>query len=162
MRPHKPWISLSVSALLLTSLPCSAQVHIFDFGLDGDQVVPRASTPATGIGHVELNTDTNQLYYLITYENFLGNETAAHLHAPADFGENGPMAAMLPVGSPMEGTLDISDQLEIEILAGLSYIQVHSDAFPLGEIRGQIVPAPGAAGLLTLAAFGAATRRRRN
>ena len=51
---------------------------------------------------------------------------------------------------------------EANILAGLTYVNIHSQMFPGGEIRGQIIPIPepasAGAALLGIAAF---VRRRR-
>ena len=45
--------------------------------------------------------------------------------------------------------------------ANKAYFQIHSSAFPGGEIRGFMVPEPGAMTLLGAAAIGAIIRRRR-
>ena len=45
--------------------------------------------------------------------------------------------------------------------ANKAYFQIHSSAFPGGEIRGFMVPEPGALTLLGVVGLGAAIRRRR-
>ena len=44
--------------------------------------------------------------------------------------------------------------------AGKAYLNIHTSAFPGGEIRGFLVPAPGAAAMLGLSGLVALRRRR--
>jgi hypothetical protein len=97
------------------------------------------------------------------------NLTAAHIHAPAGFDETAPPVwgffglpdndispkntVVTPfangVGGTISGTWDTPEgnnttfaQQVGNILAGLSYINLHTVQFGAGEIRGQIVPIP--------------------
>jgi hypothetical protein len=121
------------------------------------------------------------------------NLVAAHIHTPGPRGVNGPVAfgffgtpfnettpneaVTTPFTTGVGGTVSGKwDALEgnnttltaqlASILAGNSYINFHTMAFPTGEIRGQIevVPEPGTLMLLgsgLAAVAGAAWRRRR-
>ncbi len=79
--------------------------------------------------------------------------TAVHLHEGYG-GQNGPILVHLQqdAGNPdrwefVEDTVLDADTLDA-IMAGRTYFNVHSDAFPAGEIRGQVLP-PGIEMILT-------------
>lgn len=107
-----------------------------------------------------------------------------HLHN-APVGINGPIAIPFPFGAPLYQSIGTDlgftvnatglteaniilaglsfDGLLAELNAGNIYFNVHSDAFPGGEIRGQLAPVPlPATGLLLggMLAFGAYRARK--
>ncbi|TMO60012.1 CHRD domain-containing protein, partial [Pseudoalteromonas aurantia] len=68
--------------------------------------------------------------------------SAAHIH-DGDIGENGDVAFTFSAAS--EGMLevaitDLSEDLVSDLMDGDWYINVHTDAYPDGELRAQIVP----------------------
>jgi hypothetical protein len=96
--------------------------------------------------------------------NFSGlsaNSTAAHIHGPSgplpgtasvlyDFTASGLGLATLgstagtingTFGLVAKGTYTVAQQVT-DLQAGLWYLNVHSTAFPGGEIRGQVLPVP--------------------
>jgi hypothetical protein len=115
--------------------------------IDGLQEVPPTPSPATGSGTFVLDDAANTLSYTIIVDtaSLLGPETAAHIHGFAPPGVNASVKHTLPLGSPKVGVWSgFSDADEANILAGLTYVNVHTTVFPGGEIRGQIVQAPNA------------------
>jgi hypothetical protein len=106
--------------------------------LDGAQENPPTGSTATGSGVIEIDTTTNNLYYNITFSGLSSAETAAHIHGFAPRGTNAGVLAPLPAGSPKSGVWNYAEAQEANILAGLTYINIHSTNFPGGEIRGQI------------------------
>jgi hypothetical protein len=158
-------LSIVAAALVLAAgLPASARpLFTFDFPLDGLQEVPPNPSPGTGTGHVELDTDTNMLSWNITFGGLLAGVTAAHFHAPAPPGVNAGVAlgiAGAGATSPIVGSAVISETFEGHILAGLSYVNIHSQLFPGGEIRGQVVPGPAPLALVGIAGLVGLRRRR--
>ena len=138
-----------------------AQITIGPFPIDGLQEVPPVNTPGSGSGIVTLQP-SGMLDFNIVFSGLLAPEIAAHFHGPAPFGVIAGVQIPLPLGSPKIGSVGpLSATQQADLLAGLWYVNIHSTLYPGGEIRGQVVPAPGAVGLL--AGFGllAMIRRRR-
>ena len=123
--------------------------------LGGGQVIPPVGPPATGsaVGSAEMtfNKSTKLLCYAISYTGLVGTETAAHLHTPAGIGANAPPVITIsgggppppgpsPLGSPKTGCVPLSNQQASDLKRGLFYFQLHSTAFPPGELRGQVLP----------------------
>jgi hypothetical protein len=128
--------------LALWAVPAEGVVVDFNFPIDGAQEVPPAATIASGSGLVTLDTDTSQLDWNITFSGLSSSETAAHFHGPAPVGANAGVQIALPLGSPKIGNQILSVTQEADVLAGLWYVNIHSQTFPGGEIRGQVVPEP--------------------
>jgi hypothetical protein len=124
----------------------------FTATLDPDQEV--GDTPvesdASGTAHFFYDHDTASVSYHVEVSD-IDDVTASHIHlAPA--GESGPIVAPLEtplVDDPSEGVLMAADlvndlegmsieQLVCEMLLGNTYVNVHTTAYPGGEIRGQI------------------------
>ncbi len=100
-----------------------------------------------------------------SYAGLLGNATAAHIHAPAPPGMNaGVIIPLSPTGGT-SGTINNlgvgTSQANIDhILAGNAYVNIHTQTFPGGEIRGQIVPEPGILGWVLVVCLAALRRRK--
>lgn len=115
----------------------------FDAVLDGAQ----AGTPSlgTGVGKFVLSDDELTLTYNITFSGLGAPETVSHIHSDA---EGGGVVRNLALGTPKIGEWKSSDAQAMtparvaNLKAGLLYVNVHSTAFPAGEIKGQIRPAP--------------------
>jgi hypothetical protein len=134
----------------------------YQFGMDGNQEVPPNASPATGDCDVELLG--NDVTVSCTYEGLIGTPTASHIHAPAPPGQNAGVILGLTVTGGTNGTITgggtLSAQNAQHILDGNAYVNLHSDQFPGGEIRGQIVPEPTGLALM-LVGTAAVLRRRR-
>ncbi len=111
-------------------------------GLCGCQAVPPTFAGETGAATFVLDPGAKTLSYRIAYTRLIGGfETEAHIHGPASSGANGPILHLLPLGSLKVGTWSYPPSLEDSILAGKTYVDVHSLMFPSGEFRGQILRA---------------------
>ncbi len=113
-------------------------------GIDGGQEVPPNGSTATGSAAITIDTAANTLSYNITFSGLSAAETAAHIHGFAPSGANAGVLHALPAGSPKIGVYSYNQADEANILAGLTYINIHSANFSGGEIRGQIAGTPGA------------------
>ena len=134
----------------------------FTAHLTGSQEVPPATTNAVGQAKFQVSKDGQSVSFKLIVAN-LNDVRMAHIHiAPA--GVNGPVAVWLyPAAPPMLlipgttngiladgsftksnfvaagplGGMEISDLVEA-LKAGDAYVNVHTNAYPGGEIRGQI------------------------
>jgi CHRD domain len=134
---HRYLRSLLVLALAVT--PLFGQWHL-EAVLSGANEVPPVPSAATGFGSFTLNRPANTITYHVQVTGVVG--TAAHLHmAPA--GSANPAIFIGLVGGPnvWEGTTAPLAAADVVTLLneGL-YVNVHSAAFPGGEIRGQLIP----------------------
>lgn len=173
-------------------VPAHAHIIPFFAMLDGGQVVDPTDSLATGVASIGYDhhgfTIEVKLYLEgISLKDLKGdgpNDTSIHINL-APVGENGPTVIDLAWWTPTtfeeyapnrifahwQGVLIGGEQGNIDsniltdedaLYDGLTYIDIHTNNYPGGEIRGQIyeVPAPGALGLLGVAGLVAVRRRR--
>lgn len=191
-------ISSCLAALPLAFFAAAApaQAQTFSTYLNGAQ--EPTSSPATGFGTVRLaagGPTGEQLFVTESVSGLTAPLIEFHIHGPATPGYNGPVLyniASAALGDPLgllgqtsfsftnyeidlpsvvtadNGSMFTQAQQVTFLTAGVDYLNVHTTAFPDGEIRGQIptsnaVPETGTAvsfGLL-LALGGLAVLRRR-
>lgn len=116
----------------------------FSAGLNANQEEPPNATTGRGTGYFLLGA--GGLTYRLTVSGLSSAITAAHLHG-AGIGVNGAVITPLAFGgtTTAAGVVALGAADQTALLNGLVYANVHTVAFPGGEIRGQVVPASGAA-----------------
>ena len=150
--------AVAIVAALPTQLP--AAILLFDAFLDGLQETPPNASPASGDVQVLLNDITGAVTVTSgTYQNLLGPSTAVHIHGPAPAGVAAAVLIGLTLDAPgsTTGTVSgggvLSSPNITNMINGLTYVNIHSQVFPGGEIRGQLHQIPEPSTLL-LAALG--------
>ena len=137
--------AIAVSCLVAPSV---AEATAFDISvvLAGVNENPANASPGTGLLTGTYDDVTNILDFDLTFSDLLGPTTAAHLHGPAAPGVNAGVNIGF-VGFPaavMAGAYSnsyvLTDVQEGTLLADLMYVNVHTQVFPGGEIRGQLLP----------------------
>lgn len=147
-----------------------AEISLFAATINNNQTVPLTDSPATGTleGTYNHATNTFQFGWTIT-PDLIGTPASpgAHIH-DGDFGETGPIVFGFNEADgtwPLSGEATwtgLSEDEVADLFNGGLYVNFHTDAFPSGEIRGQItlVPTPGSVAVLGLAGLGLMRRRR--
>jgi len=110
----------------------------FTAALNGNNEVPPNDSDATGSATMLLNENTGKFNLSVSYSGV--TPTDAHIHIGA-VGVSGPPVFPIPVtASPLVLTdVTLTAAQEADLKNGLYYVNIHSDEFPSGEIRGQLV-----------------------
>jgi hypothetical protein len=105
--------------------------------------IPPKGGNGEGYAIMWYNEGTRALTWKVYYTGLSGPATAAHIHGPADMMTNAGVVIPLGQGapsSPMTGSATLSPQQADDMMAGKWYVNVHTQANPGGEIRGQVMP----------------------
>lgn len=109
------------------------------------------------------------------FTNLTGNATVGHIHGPTNSGgaasftqnagvryglDNLPGWNNSATNGGFIGSVTINQNDVQALFDGRFYINIHTSANGPGEIRGNLIPTPGALGLLGVAGLAAARRRR--
>lgn len=180
------------SALALASSAQAMPIHLSAVLNAANQNPPNSST-GTGMADVWIDWATNMMRVKVTFSGLSAADTAAHIHCCILPPGNTGVATQVPLfpGFPTGVTSGSYDQtfdmtqlssynptfvtatggtafsaetvLFDGLMSGWAYLNIHTAAFPGGEIRGFLAPAPEPATLALLGAglAGAIGARRR-
>lgn len=103
------------------------------------------TSQSTGQAVVTFDATTRTLRWEVTYSGLTSSITSGHIHAPARTGVTGPAAITIanngqpsPISSGAIYNTTLGNLAYID--AELSYINIHTQTNPEGEIRGQLRP----------------------
>ena len=132
------YAALALAATVAFAGPAFAEK--FKATLDGKSEVPPNTSAGTGTADIDYDAATKKLSWKLTYTGLTGAAKAAHFHGPAEVGKNAGVAVAIPgaTASPAEGSATLTDAQAADLEAGKLYINVHTEANPGGEIRGQV------------------------
>ncbi len=168
-------VLLPVALLLLAVSSASAAIMVFQAGLSGTAEFPSNASPGTGFTTVTYDSILHTLRVEVSFSGLVGNTTASHIHCcttpTAGVATTTPTFAGFPLGvtsGTYDNTLDLTMSssfnpsfvtahggtaagAEAFLAAGLTsyvaYLNIHTNSFPGGEIRGFLVPEPSTFGL---------------
>jgi len=138
---------LATTALALGTISCDKDDDnppppnpniTFTATLDGASEVPANASTATGTATLVFNNSTK--IFTVTVNHTIAAATDAHIHVGA-VGVSGPPVFPFPtLASPITYTsVALTTDQEADLMANLYYVNIHTAAFPNGEIRGQLI-----------------------
>jgi len=142
---------LSLVAVFVLALTGRAQVVQFRATINAAQEAPTASTSAaTGSAIMIYDVAANTFDLVVTINNLANTATASHLHEAAA-GVSGSVVTNLgaeavyvrtgnTLSATFRGLTYGGDKLKL--LQNGAYFNLHSAAFPSGEVRGQLIAQP--------------------
>jgi hypothetical protein len=167
-----PVLAIMTAALMLPVSAARAVPITFFANLTGANEVPPVVSPGTGFATVVLDPTAETIQINATFSGLTTPTNAAHIHCCAPLGTNAGVATTVPAfpGFSLGGTsgnyssvvfnlteptiynpafvtaqgglANAEAVLIAGIIGGQSYLNIHTDMFPGGEIRGQLVPGP--------------------
>ena len=138
--------TLGMVAMLAMGAPALGEGRPFSTTLTGAAEVPGPGDPdASGTAFITLNQGQGEVCFDLSWAGIDGTVTAAHIHIGSAT-EAGDVVVGLFAGA-FEGTdstsgcvSDVSEELIKAIRQNpeIYYVNIHSDVFPAGAIRGQL------------------------
>ena len=110
---------------------------LFTAILNGSQETPSTDSTATGTATLLLSPDETTARVSLNFSGLSSAQTAAHIHGPAAVGVPGAILFPLPNGQVNDFSIALSPGQATDLKNGLWYINVHTNNFINGEIRGQ-------------------------
>ncbi len=142
--------TLIVSSVMLTS--CDKDDDFEDIDDDkytlsgnatGAQEIPSNMAAGTATLTGTFDAENNSLSYTINWTGLSNVATVAHFHGPATTTETAsPMVDITIVSNgsngSASGTVTVTDAVEVALLTGKVYYNIHTALYPDGEIRSQV------------------------
>lgn len=148
---------ITMATLILTSFISVTTVAAtnFIFNLEPGQEVPPVASAGSGSCQVVLAGTFVSVN--CSFQNLSQPAIASHIHN-AGAGINGPVILALTPSNATSGTIsgtgDITVAQATDMQLGQMYINLHSTAFPGGELRGQIVGGVDPSAIPTMSQWG--------
>ncbi len=157
---------LTAAAIAVAAVPANAATLFSTTLSGGNETAPNNST-ATGAGTLLLSTNQNTIDVFLSWTGLTGPAIGGHVHCCAPQGANAPVAIDFGPSGVATGSLTRSFDLTAAgtftsgfiianggtiataktafvngLISGGGYYNVHTTAFPGGEIRGQLSAVP--------------------
>jgi hypothetical protein len=120
----------------------------FNFTMNGASNVPPVTTNGIGSGTLVLSANQTSATLTMSYANLTSPANLAHIHGPATTTQAAGIIFPLNINASTSGSNLVTNingltaQQVADLKNGLWYVNVHTNNFPGGEIRGQILATP--------------------
>lgn len=140
-----PAVLALIASLLLAGAALAAQVSLAATLEGGDAEDPTGDPDGSGTAAITIDTESREVCWELNVEN-IADATASHIHTGAA-GVNGGVVVPLDVdgfSGTSEGCATAPDEADLDAIVaspGDFYVNVHTEDYPAGAIRGQLATA---------------------
>lgn len=152
----------TATAVVLASMACALPVcannenteeypwggiRVFDAALSARSQTTLTKSDGSAYAHVTFDITKMEIAWEVEYENLQSSPLGAHIHGPAQPGTNAVSIIDLGVNgleSPIKGSAKVSDAYAQYMLLGWTYVQLKTEEYPQGELRGKLDTVPPA------------------
>lgn len=139
------FFAISLFTLTLTSCSdnynnsnSSPSITTFTAAINGTNEVPSNNSTATGTATLSFNNTTKVISISVTHT--LATIQKGHIHLGAAGTNGGVVFSFSSLTSPIAYTsIALTPEQEADLNANRYYVNLHSEAFAAGEIRGQLI-----------------------
>lgn len=139
-----------VAGVFALTLTTQAQILELRATINAAQETTTSTSPATGSAVMFYNVSTNLFDLVVTINNMANTASASHIHEGAVGAAGGVVtdlgaeAVYTRAGNTLRATFrdKVYGGNKLTLIQGGAYYNIHSAAFPAGEVRGQLVPQP--------------------
>jgi hypothetical protein len=115
-----------------------SNIEVYQATLNGSSEVPSNSSTATGDATLTYDNSTKVFTLVVTYTGLTASN--GHIHKGAVGVSGNVVFPFTSFTSPINYTSPVlTAEQETDLRAGLYYVNIHTTAFPAGEIRGQLI-----------------------
>ncbi|MCK5610126.1 CHRD domain-containing protein [Candidatus Pacearchaeota archaeon] len=127
---------------LLDKIRQEQNILFFRASMSTVQEKPSIFGPANGTARFLFNALSGELFYSIDHNELSAAETAANIHKglSSTRTDEAEVVLSLPLGNIKEGSIKLDDEQAKMLVEGHLLVNIHSAEYPLGEIRGQVLP----------------------
>jgi hypothetical protein len=140
-------IILALTAVLALGAASGAFATTFSYiaNLSGANENPANGSPGTGMAFVIYDDVATTISASVSFSGLTAPATASHIHGPGGPGVNAPVlfpfsGVPAATSGSFNGTFAINATQVGYLNSDQLYVNIHTQTFPGGEIRGQIVP----------------------
>ena len=122
-----------------TTINSSANLMTFTADLHGTNEVPVPDNPSSETGKAILTFDNSSKIFTIIVTHSIISPVSGHVYIGESDGNGEPIFTFTSLNSPINYTsVPLTESQEENLKSNLFYVNILTEAYPTGEIRGQL------------------------
>lgn len=124
----------------IPTINSSDNLITFTSDLHGTNEIPVPDNPSSETGKATLTFDNTSKIFTITVTHSVISPVSGHIYIGESDAVGEPIFSFTTLNSPINYTsVPLTESQEEDLKSNLFYVNIHSEAYPEGEIRGQLI-----------------------